>query len=507
MGEPLAKVVLTASSYGAWKMTKYGYTSLLDKNLRFRPAVFQSENHSTVKQYCCAGDDHAGIGSTVDLQKIPKFMETMGFEISWDKYRISRVIISYCQEFGLHPRFNIIKEGHYGKSNCGSIHVDTPKHRLLSQAQKMGGKENFDTPDPLVGKAKALGRSWAMMAERKERIVNIQMPHMCEPDKTVSQRYVDRMEFYGRMIPIALRLLMPSWFEMNIVNDEFAFLPTQFGGLGIPNLYVGDWKPGIYNMMRVIEYQSLVGLKLDRKTKTLIKWERGLEFQCPTIDHLLTLGKPLAELILTAPEAFDKTKEKILSNSDAESVGNWRVTKQLYRDYVDITKNVTLVGDKESAYTAYMLRGTVDQVIPKKKRARQVLSEVRKNAMILIDEGLVPFEFESRFTMRLGVPQWTAPNGWVSEIMPRYAEFISRKVLDENFHTGLIKPSLSIPSSYFSLRGARHAYMPVQIPIWEHISNITSLSAETVTWDTTQGSPDDLGEELESTLSTDASMS
>uniref|UniRef100_A0A2V0R937 RdRp n=1 Tax=viral metagenome TaxID=1070528 RepID=A0A2V0R937_9ZZZZ len=479
MGEPIAKVVLTASSYAAWKATKLGFSTLTDKNLKLRNPDKASESHSDVKHYCCAGDDHMGLGSAENLRKIPKFMESMGFEISWDKYRISDSIVSYCQEFGLHPNVNPIKNiaGPDGRVYTGNIHIDTPKLRLLSQFQKMGGKENFDNPDPLVGKAKALENSWSQMTEMLQLLKA--QPQMLEDPQV--QRYMNRIEEYGKLIPYAIRLNMPSWYELNVVKDPYAYIPTSFGGLGIPMVYEEiPLRTEVHQAMRAIEFKEAQGLKVDTTAKTLIKWERGLKCQVPTIDHLIKLDEEnLEKAVLSKEEAFNKCKAELASKSDSQSIGGRRVAKKLYNEYTDVSRDVRIVSDKENAYVNITLGNAVKQTVPTRSRARQKLSRTRRDANAIISSGKVPEEYVAQFEMRNGIAVWTE-NGMTTSRMPKYAEFLKTSILQETFATALVTPDLKIPAKFFSLATKARPKRPVQMPLQEQIATVESTSVQTV---------------------------
>jgi hypothetical protein len=275
---------------------------------------------------------------------------------------------------------------------------------------------------------------------------------------------------------------MPSWYEIKLVKDKYAYVPTAFGGLGIPMTYrsvVEDPEVGLG--LRSIEYRQLEGLKLDRKAGGFQIWERGLAYQVPNLDELLAPildGLEAHDACLTPEEAWDRTREELISNSAYDTVANFRVAKQMYKDYVDICGNVPIVSDKESAYTAYTLGGAVIQVTPKRRRARQVLARLKRDVFVMNERGLIPFDYELKAKESLGKLYWETEYG-ITDKLPKKQLFLKRTVLEETFKTGLIKPSLTIPAAYFFKSSSGRQCQPVKLPIEEQITLIETIPEQT----------------------------
>jgi len=128
MGEPLTKCFLTLSSIGAYYATVQGFNNLDDVEIVPINRLLSAGK----KSFACAGDDHVALGDLGFVSRIPKMLESFGYEISWEKYRISSKYCHYCQDFGIAPAFE------------RGIKVDTIKLRLLNQFQKQGGAQ-FDS--------------------------------------------------------------------------------------------------------------------------------------------------------------------------------------------------------------------------------------------------------------------------------------------------------------------------------------------------------------------------
>jgi len=417
MGEPLTKIVLTLSSYGAWLATRLGFRTI-DKVKRL-PSM--SRNHTNVSIYACAGDDHIGIGSAEGLKKIPVMMESMFYEISWDKYMISRILVSYCQEYGLHPKVNPMPEDGIG-SHSGTIHIDIPRLRLLNQFQKMGGRENFDKPDPLIGKAKALEAFVKSAKERLERVNYV---------STQCVRYAENLSRFIDSILIYLRLLMPSWLEEKILKNKLSYLPTVYGGLGIP----------LPDNIRIEEDEQILKIALQIQKDAML-WDDRTEkvvFERGITQRDILVGNLIRKVMfdqepLSRREAEERARARIQleSGNTNRSVSNMAVTKRVFKDYLDLSGEIPVVDSKENAYVALGLDPNKKIGIVKKERARQYLAKLSRKIAKLPEPG-----------------QLDKLDPGFGKFFKRPGAFVDKDSVLETLQTGFACPSLKIPRRLF----------------------------------------------------------
>lgn len=319
----------------------------------------------------------------------PRFLQSMNLEISWDKYCVSKKYVSYCQAFGYAPRFN------------RSIHRDTIKVRLLNEFRKQGGHDSFEEPDPLVGKARDLERSVRHIGSK------------------------DYKDFIEAVIPLALRAGMPRWFETKIFKNPQSYMPSAFGGLGIPST-VHWWESEkcckIYKTYCLDHCPGLLTKKVQDKS-----WHRGQEFHEQVV-HLGTLmeGK-------TFREAWIETQERIDQGSNTAS-GSRRVQREIFREYVRVDEPLSLIGTKESTAPAVFNGRSELAVVKPDRRSRQILQQKARlfhNNRELVDS--IPYnqvDMEELHTKRPGL-------------------WIQRKVLQENLRISFSVPRMVIPSRFF----------------------------------------------------------
>jgi hypothetical protein len=367
MGDPITKVILTASSMAAYYATINGFNKLSD--VTYEKYVRNTRAHTVRrgprrghvfgagrKMFACAGDDHVMLGTLQDVLKPPRFLESMGFEISWEKYRISRRFVHYCQDFGLAPS---LKAG---------IKIDNVKMRFLNQFQKMGSHGNFEFPDPLIGKAKGLERDFRFLEENWELANKEVLPTL------------------KMLIPAFIRAGMPSFFEERVFRDPLAYMPTKRGGLGIPNSYY-EWMNNRAEDVDLMQRTAYVlrtdPTMVEEKTKT---WTRGIVFQ----QKYMNL-EPLKEGIVAVKEyrdVFRQTVESLDIGSTTPSSMR-RVTKTIHQNYVNLMMPNPLIGSKESVFSEVYSGRAQKQMVRRKRRSRQVLAALRRvareNAGVILD--------------------------------------------------------------------------------------------------------------------------
>lgn len=367
-----------------------------------------------------------GIGSVKDLMRIPKIMESMGYEISWEKYNINQKFVSYCQMFGIMPEHNPLskergkQEGRLDKF----IQVDTPKIRCLGQFQKMGGSENFDKPDPLVGKATMLYKDVAYMKDTLGIEREGQEPSL--------GRFFQRLRSYIGAQAIFVRLLMPSWMEWKVFRNPMTYLPPEFGGLGLTI-------PGgldIKNVEKAKELAHKFSLKTSQPKwdETKKEWERGITVTNILINRMIDSQK-FADVLdeETLKEvALAEIKSDLAAGSDV-SIGQYRLWKHIGDKYTCLDREIPLVTSKENAYVTLAIHPDSELQVARKRRCRQILAD---NLRVL-----------SRYT----IPDESEFN-WEK---PRAAKrYVKTSTLHEAFGTWFVKPSLRIAEGVFDKRRA-----------------------------------------------------
>jgi hypothetical protein len=393
MGDPITKCILTMASMASWYCTQAGFSRLEDVSygVYMRRTYNRVENISRTRgsAFACAGDDHTAVGNLQDVVRPPNFLQSMNLEISWDKYCISRKYVSYCQAFGMAPR------------HCLGIHLDTIKVRLLNEFRKQGGHDSFEEPDPLVGKARDLERSVRHISNENYKM------------------------FVEGVIPPALRAGMPRWFETKVYRKATTYMPSSFGGLGIPSRV--DWTQdskacSIYKAYCLNHNPGLL-----TPVHADAAWHRGQEFK----SQLVNLG-PLLEG-KTFQEAWSETRSRIDSGSTTAS-GSKRIQREIYKDFVRIDEPCTLIGTKESTPSEVFSGRSSSKTVRPNRRARQVLIQkarlYHKN-QILVDS--IPYDQVDMADLHM-----KRPGLWVE-----------RRVLQENLRIGFSVPRLGFTTRLF----------------------------------------------------------
>jgi hypothetical protein len=433
MGEQLCKGLLTLSSISSWYGSQMGWTKLEDVNFGqylYMKTLEPEERmrkgfHSSVKHFACAGDDHTGIGTKEDLQKIPKFLETMGFEISWPKYRISRKLVSYCQEFGLHPNISGMWERPaYGKAKdklCKVLHLDTAKLRLITEFQKLGDIRVFECADPSVGKGRDISRMQTYARENNDKIAK---GRLASPPGFVKLSF--KLEEFCRCIPALFRLFMPSFFESKVARNKISYIHANFGGLGIP-LY--DWnqeededaKRFILSRVEIMSWP----------THAHQTWERGVDCQLSFIN-----AAEMAGLQLEYKQFLDIEEDM---QADAESRGTTysrrKISSDIRRDNVYIDQPVPCVDVKESPYVMNAQGRNETEVVKRKNRSRHILIRMGKSVSKIINKVDISIPIPNPHSIYKNRP------------------LVSKDELAKKFGTSFCKPNLFFSSRSFTRAG------------------------------------------------------
>jgi len=371
------------SSLAAYFATKYGYHSI--ETVDYRSYMMRKEQgvlrSNSVKLFACAGDDHLGIGERSDLEAIPNFLESMGFEISWDKYRISNFITSYCQEYGFHPSVD----------GPARIHVDTPRLRLLTEFRKMGEISSFEETDPLVGKGRELSKMLEYWKEETEKV---------EPDSDYAQHLKRYGAFVGMVAPL-LRLLSPSYMEDKVSKDVVTYLPPYIGGIGIPS---PQWR--WRDDRKATEYVSRFVARAQTGSDAPpngVAWERGLRTVNKFVNSATRAGLEIE--IRRSNEEFERYRQA--ASERGTTISNHRMAKQFFTENIAIDQPITVVSSKENAYVCLATHTFSLQVCKAKTRTRQLIKIRRSNLRGVTPLPELPTDDVLRklVTNRLAIPK------------------------------------------------------------------------------------------------------
>jgi hypothetical protein len=404
MGDPICKCVLSASSIGAYYACCEGYTSLEQVRApNYRKPFRQTLKGST---FACAGDDHTAIGTLEFCKMIPEFLESMHYRISWEKYRISKKYVHYCQDFGFHPRY------------LRTIKLDTIKLRLLNQFTKGGSRQQFDTPDPLRGKIKEVQRTFNYLYEGNE---NSNAMSLFKMDIDVFS--------IQNCIPLILRLAMPKFFEAKVSQSMVTYMPTRVGGIGVPSRFNFKIDKTCNMIAKVrtlerLEYESL------SKMNVRTTWERGKEQRAALFNFMELISLDQVE-IKDSETVFTEITESLSVSTMSAPPSKRRVQHQMYQEYIDLSQPNSLLGTKEIPYVA-MLRGDskTQKVKPKSRTMAYIRQETKRcNAL-------------SKHLDLNFVLEW-------DNIPSRPGLFISREALLNALNVANYAPSLSISKNFF----------------------------------------------------------
>lgn len=410
------------------------------RDFRLAKSPSLTRHFSKVKAYACAGDDHLGIGPEEDLKRIPKIMESMSYSISWDKYNINDTYVSYCQLYGMLPHRSAVSKALTLKEGKPSkfIQIDVPKVRLLTQFQKMGGKENFDKPDPLVGKSLQMYKD----IQYARDTIGLEV---YKRDEGMA-RFCARLQSFINMQACYVRALMPSWMEWKVITNPLTYLPPQLGGLGLhlPHDVSIKTEPKAKDLAA----RFVTKIENPRFDDTAVEWERGVPVSNVIINRLIRTGD--AE-VLDEDGVKAAAKEEIISNSAAGaniSVSNMRLWKQINTKYTCLDREIPLVSSKENAYVQLAIEPATRLQVVKKTRARQLLN-IRRNELI---------KYEPKDTF-----EWNDP------IKTRF--YIKTESLRLALQTAFVMPNLRIDREIFSTN-------PRKYPRW--LENVESVRDSSV---------------------------
>lgn len=273
-------------------------------------------------------------------------LETMGFEISWPKYRISRKYVHYCQDFGMAPRLQ------------PSMKVDCVRLRLLNQFRKMGSHKNFEHPDTLVGKALELEKVQEYLEDKVST--------------TKDLWWAETLELFQKIVPVAVTAAMPSFAENSVMKSAITYMPSWLGGLGLPDVI--DWTESQEACMvaKSVHYRRL-GYHTEEEPDTV--WHRGM-----------LIPACYEKAINAAPGIYVEQFSSVWSKTKSESLergltepSNRNIAKRIHKEWVDISRPTNIVGQKESAYSA-VYRGTQRQPVRHHRRARHLVNLSRRYA-------------------------------------------------------------------------------------------------------------------------------
>jgi hypothetical protein len=335
--------------------------------------------------FSCAGDDHIVIGSAALCKRVPRVLETMAFEISWPKYRISKKYVHYCQDFGVSP------------ASDPYLKKDTLRMRLLNQFRKGGSHANFEHPDTLIGKGKMLEKFESYLKEGSE-VLN----------------------FFREITPDALRACMPSFAEDKVMKDHLTYAPTHLGGLGIPSHVV--WQDGRF-VPEVVRAMHLQRLGWHQQTNGPDQvWHRGMLIPVVYEKEVVKDGLQVQEF----SSVWSQTKSAYTDEHTVPS--NRFVSKKIRKEMVNVSEPSIIEGVKDAAYGA-VFAGAERESVRRRRRARHILLQNRRYAKSKLKvDKFVPFNLDleehryyvsgtwvSRedFQMYLGVP-FVSTKTWIS---------------------------------------------------------------------------------------------
>jgi len=414
MGDPITKSILTCASISAYLCARRGFTDVSQVNdyeLRRRtylvvPVGLKASNGKKGKakpgeMYACCGDDHTTVGSLELVSRVPAFQETMGYQISWEKYRISRKYVHYCQGFGFHPKYR------------AKIAMDTIKIRLLNQFQKTG-QNSFEFPDCLVGKAKELWRSLGFQADSK--FLDI-----------------ESKDYLKDLIPIAMRTGMPCFFENKLLKKDLTYFPPGEGGLGVPSRFdytkSEKYKELCLHRQACAEYPEEM---VSTRPGTATAWSRGLEFRTELVNFLSIIGAEV-ENIKDTETLFSETESVMTADSASTQASRRRVWRTILHENIDISKPQSLIGTKEAVYSEHFLGSAKTATVQRKRRARHKIRDL-----------------ERQISAHKDVVRSLYPEGTVKTVpLDKRGMWVNRKTLQAWLGVGPVTPSLFWHKRYF----------------------------------------------------------
>jgi hypothetical protein len=398
MGDPITKCVLTMASMGAYYATTAGYCSIeeVDSIKYIRQGRNTLGRARTMRPFACAGDDHVMVGGYDEVVKPPKFLESMFYEISWPKYRISKRYVHYCQDFGFHPKHK------------RSIHLDTIKLRLLNQFRKGNARDNWESPNPLPGKAKELERTVECLGDEEKTFCKMAMPFI-------------------------LRAGMPDWFTADLFNKVECFMPTYLGGLGVPSVI--DWEGDDENISyaRAFLARKYMDLQIrPRRLDVAWRWERGVLF-----NQFVHNFSSLLIRTRNQREVFEYMSDQLSSSEFSAPVSAKRVMRQVMRDQVNIELPTACLGTKETPY-GIIYTGEYQEQKTHKMWPRKEIMNIRA--------------YRDRYDYDIAWLELDLSKGWI----PPVGQFVDRKELQAMLGIRFEVPDLSFNIRFFEGGSGRY---------------------------------------------------
>eukprot|EP01068_Selenidium_serpulae_P006482 Selendium_serpulae@DN4405_c0_g1_i1.p1 len=275
---------------------------------------------------------------------------------------------------------------------------------------------NFEFPDPLIGKAKELEREFRFMRD-----------NWAMEDHLL----LDRLKW---IIPFALRSGMPSYFEEKIFRNPMAYIPTNRGGFGIPNLFQDFLEK---RKETTDQHSKAVFLcKSDpnfiRAGRDESRWCRGILFTQKLYD--------LSQLNLAEPMSYEdiwaSTQESLDHGSTTMSSAR-RVTRKVYKDFINLLEPNPLIGTKEDVFSEIYSGRYIHRPTRRRRRARHVLSMLRNDA--IQNAGAISV---------MGEPDWNV----------RHGDWIDRSDLLARLRVSALAPSVSVGIEYLTGRASRYEF-------------------------------------------------
>jgi hypothetical protein len=173
--------------------------------------------------------------------------------------------------------------------------------------------------------------------------------------------------FLCGIIPLSMKAGMPAWFENKMFKKQQSYMPSSFGGLGIPSNNNWTLNEKCFSIFKAHCLEHYENLLLPRKLQDST-WHRGIEFKSQISD--------ISELVggIRFHEAWSKTQSKIDEGSETPS-GSRRVQREIYKEYIRIDEPCDLLGTKEAAAPAVYSGRFNDKIVKPNMRSRQILSK------------------------------------------------------------------------------------------------------------------------------------
>jgi len=233
----------------------------------------------------------------------------------------------------------------------------------------MGGRENFDKPDPLVGKSQAMAKDISYMRETLK---------LCSGKGVVLDRFCARLKSFISMQSVYVRLLMPSWMERKVFTNVLTYIPPEHGGLGLTLPFDVDIKSS--EKARSLAARHSTKYSNPRFQENKVEWERGVRISNVVINKLV-VKEDLS--LLTENEAKEIARSEIESRAASAnvSIGNFSLYKEVERKFICLSREIPLVNSKENAYVKLSIHPETKLDVVRKMRCRQLLGKITKDLL------------------------------------------------------------------------------------------------------------------------------